>query len=336
MRLPLACALATVLAVAVTERLDAQVLSLAELNTDQIRGLDRAKTVVILPGGILEEHGPYLPSYTDGYSNERLARSLAEAVAARPGWTSVLFPAIPLGSGAANEIGRKYSFPGSFTVRSSTVRAIFMDLADELGSLGFRWVLVVHGHGSPHHNRALDDAGRYFQDTYGGRMVHLLGALTGRCCGGWRAAASAEALAEDGFSVHAGMGEHSGGLFLRPDLVPPGIRQAPAITVADTPGLVAAARGDGWPGYFGAPRHATAALGAIYEREATQHAIQLVTSILDGQEVPEPRLADMFIRDPVIRAVIVDSLAHEAEQEARQRAWLARQSPWPPPPAPPK
>jgi creatinine amidohydrolase/Fe(II)-dependent formamide hydrolase-like protein len=37
----------------------------AELNTEQIRALDRARTAVILPGGILEEHGPYLPSYTD-------------------------------------------------------------------------------------------------------------------------------------------------------------------------------------------------------------------------------------------------------------------------------
>jgi hypothetical protein len=32
----------------------AQVLSVAELNTEQIRALDRQKTVVILPGGILE------------------------------------------------------------------------------------------------------------------------------------------------------------------------------------------------------------------------------------------------------------------------------------------
>jgi hypothetical protein len=49
-----------------------QVYRLAELNTDQIRALDRAKTLILLPGGILEEHGPYLPSYTDGYLNERL------------------------------------------------------------------------------------------------------------------------------------------------------------------------------------------------------------------------------------------------------------------------
>ena len=76
---------------------DTRVFKLAELNTDQIRALDREKTVVLLPGGILEEHGPYLPSYTDGYLNERLTEDLAKAIAQRPGWSVVVFPVIPLG-----------------------------------------------------------------------------------------------------------------------------------------------------------------------------------------------------------------------------------------------
>src|SRR5206468_2723392 len=108
----------------------AQVLHLAELNTKQIEALDRNKTVIIIPGGILEEHGPYLPSYTDGYLTARLSTDLAEALIARPGWTAVLTPEIPLGHGGANIIGRKYAFPGSYTVRASTLREVYMDLAD--------------------------------------------------------------------------------------------------------------------------------------------------------------------------------------------------------------
>jgi hypothetical protein len=44
----------------------AQVLRLTDMNTDQIRVLDRAKTAVVIAGAPLEEHGPYLPSFTDG------------------------------------------------------------------------------------------------------------------------------------------------------------------------------------------------------------------------------------------------------------------------------
>ena len=55
----------------------ADIFHVADLNTLQIRGLDRAKTVVLLPGGFLEEHGPYLPAFTDGILSDRLTKELA-------------------------------------------------------------------------------------------------------------------------------------------------------------------------------------------------------------------------------------------------------------------
>jgi creatinine amidohydrolase len=71
----------------------AQIFQLAQLNTNQIRALDRAKTVVLIPGGILEEHGPYLPSFTDGYVDAFTTQELARAIVARPGWAVLVFPA---------------------------------------------------------------------------------------------------------------------------------------------------------------------------------------------------------------------------------------------------
>ena len=40
----------------------AQILDAREVNTAQIQALDRARTAIVLPGGIFEEHGPYLPA----------------------------------------------------------------------------------------------------------------------------------------------------------------------------------------------------------------------------------------------------------------------------------
>src|SRR5437867_3753402 len=84
------------------------ILRLTDLNTDQIRSHNHQRTVVIIPGGILEEHGPYLPSYTDGYSDIAYSEALARTVVARQGWTVVLFPQIPIGSNPANEIANKW------------------------------------------------------------------------------------------------------------------------------------------------------------------------------------------------------------------------------------
>ena len=73
-------------------------------------------------------------------------------------------------------------------MRPSTLKAIYMDLATELGEQGFKWIMVVHVHGSPMHIAALDDAGDWFRDTYGGRMVNLWGLLP--VIGGWGSAMS--------------------------------------------------------------------------------------------------------------------------------------------------
>ena len=88
-------------------RADAQVRHLTSMTASEVAALDRAKTVILLPGGILEEHGPYLPIFTDGYLNERLTEGLAAAiVAAKPGWQVVIFPTVPLGNSGANDIGQ--------------------------------------------------------------------------------------------------------------------------------------------------------------------------------------------------------------------------------------
>jgi hypothetical protein len=57
----------------------------------------------------------------------------------------------------------------------ATLRAIYMDLANELGDQGFRWIFLIHNHGAPNNHKALNRASDYFHDVYGGAMVHLFG-----------------------------------------------------------------------------------------------------------------------------------------------------------------
>jgi hypothetical protein len=54
----------------------AQILCVADPNTAQVRALDRARTVVMRPGGMLEEHGPHLPAFTDSILSGRLTQDL--------------------------------------------------------------------------------------------------------------------------------------------------------------------------------------------------------------------------------------------------------------------
>jgi creatinine amidohydrolase len=307
-----------------------QVLNLAELNTRQITALDREKTVVLIPGGLLEQHGPHLPAYSDGYLSEWLTRRLAERLVERPGWTVVVFPTINIGSGSANVIGGLNTFPGSFDVRTTTLRAVFMDLATSLGEQGFRWIFPVHLHGYPGQNAALDQAGDYFRDTYGGQMVHLMGLMPiFDCCHEQtERLLTDEQRAEEGFSVHAGVVEHSVVMFVRPDLVSPDVGQAPSWTGNEFPDLIRMAAEEDWPGYFGAPRHASAALGAAHMRQMAEITVQIANRILEGSDPREiPRYSEIMSTVPPVAEVVQGVEEHEQRIERQQREWLEERDP---------
>ena len=218
----------------------AQILDVRELKPSQIAGLDRARTVVLLTGGILEEHGPYLPSYSDGYQTEFVASKLAEAIVARPGWVVLRLPPIPLGTQPANEIGGKLLFPGQLRRSVDHASRGVLDLVTDLGEAGFRWGFILNLHGSPTHNRALDDAAQYLFRHVRGRMVHLSGLATVAGAVPRDLFSPAQRSAE-GFSVHADADEHSRLLFLRPDLVRPDVATAPPVVGHNFADLVALA-----------------------------------------------------------------------------------------------
>jgi creatinine amidohydrolase len=300
--------------------LSAQMLRLTDLNTTQIETLDRARTVILMPGGVLEQHGPYLPAFSDGFMNEWWTERLGEALA-REGWTVVVFPMLPLGDGGANEIGRKYHFPGSYGIRVSTLRAVYMDLATELGEQGFRWILVLQNHGSPVHNLTIDQAGDYFRDSYGGQMVNLTGLEPTNAPP--LPPLREEAAKVNGIDIHAGLSESSRILFIKPQLVTPAIAQAAPFTARSPEELVEIARRDGWPGYFGAPHLATAAYGAKVMYDRLGLYITLALEILAGKD---PRSIPRYSTGAMQRqkATMDDSLAYDETVRRKQEAWMKK------------
>jgi creatinine amidohydrolase/Fe(II)-dependent formamide hydrolase-like protein len=179
----------------------------------------------------------------------------------------------------------------------------------------------VHLHGGPNHNRALDAAGDYFHASYGGRMVHLAGLMP--VFGALEGPKAAGATRDDGLPIHAGMDETSLLSYLEPSQVRPGAQQAADQADSTMDGLVRLARAPTWPGYFGAPRLATAAHGAQVWRALSDSAKQVTLRILDGAD---PRRITRFARvmedSPV--DVRLDAASRRAERvrATRQNAWL--------------
>lgn len=106
-----------------------------------VRALLDDRPVVVVPIGATEQHGPHLPLETDF----RMADTVAEMAAQRAteaGTPVVVTPPIWTGFSPHH-----MEFPGTVTLRSSTLQAVIRDVAVSLWQHGFRKILVLNGHG---------------------------------------------------------------------------------------------------------------------------------------------------------------------------------------------
>ena len=300
----------------------AQVLEAERLTTTEFAALDRAKTAVVVPGGILEEHGPHLPSASDTYQARWLADALGRHIALRPGWTALMLPMIPLGQSGANDIARQFVYPATITIRGATLRAVYMDLADALGEHGFKFVFLVHIHGAPTHNQMLDQASEYFRETWGGTMVHLSGLkmVSEQSEAPMALAAEADRNA-DGFTVHAGLSEASRVLFARPESVRASLFAASPLTGKDFADLVRLGKTDAWSGYWGAPAGSSAWLGAALMGQSARLMGEVADAVIEGRPWP----AEPFFTE---RTMGAEDIAISRAIEARERTLVARQRAW--------
>lgn len=60
--------------------------------------------------------------------------------------------------------GKPVTQDGVGLTYDALLRAIYMDLANELGDRGFRWIFLVHNHGASNDHKALNQASDYFHD----------------------------------------------------------------------------------------------------------------------------------------------------------------------------
>jgi creatinine amidohydrolase len=129
------------------------VAELAAMTWEEIRDLDRPRTIAILPVGAMEAHGPHLPLNTDVVIALAMA-SAGERRLASQGRPAVVLP--PLVYTAA---GYAAGFAGTISVEPENVTRLVVDIARGLAAQGFPLLAVANAHLDPAHLAALDKAG---------------------------------------------------------------------------------------------------------------------------------------------------------------------------------
>ena len=125
---------------------------LAQLTWEEVRDLDRGQTLVVLPVGAIEAHGPHLPLDTDVVIATAMARAGARKLTDR-GHVVLILPALAY---TAASFGS--AFHGTLSISAITVTALIVDIARSLSDQGFGLLALANVHLDPEHLTALNEA----------------------------------------------------------------------------------------------------------------------------------------------------------------------------------
>lgn len=101
---------------------------------------DFSRTVVILPIGATEQHGPHLPVSVDATINEAILRRTVERLG--PNADVLILPALRVGKSDEH-----LAFPGTLAISGETLRQVWLDLARSVARAGVRRLILFNSHG---------------------------------------------------------------------------------------------------------------------------------------------------------------------------------------------
>ncbi len=136
-----------------------RVLYWSRLNTKEIAGLNREQTVLLLPTGHTQPHGPHLPQGLAAYAARHIVRETADLLAfTERDRAIVLLPALPYGADPVIVPGQPPEAGCSLSLRPETLAALVTDLVESLLRGGFHILFSLGHHPGPAHVRAVRGA----------------------------------------------------------------------------------------------------------------------------------------------------------------------------------
>ncbi len=229
-------------------------MSLDDLSTKEFEKQVDDDTVVILPLGVIEEHGDHLPLSTDSLQSEHIAEEVAKRTGA--------LVAPPIRYGVCNTTK---NFPGTISIEFDTLRCLVQDVLFELARNGIKNIVVVSGHAGSSHMAALRLAAKEVVDEVDVKILVL---------------SDYEIIYEAGLAEkgegHSGWIETSRVMAIRPDLIrgkgKKGVNKIPKYMVLRHPEKH-------WKGVSGDPAKATKEKGRKLNELVIEEMVKMINKM---------------------------------------------------------
>ncbi len=233
-----------------------------------------AGSVVILPVGSTEAHGPHLPLATDVIISEEMSRRAAARLA-QNGIEAFVLP--PL---AYSVTDFSADFPGTISIRKETATALIRDICLSLYGQGARLVVIANSHLEPEHIASINDAITQVEGETGRRV-----AFPDKRRRKWAMTLTEEFRRGD---CHAGSYETSLVLAARPELVREDARRAlepVKISIAEKirDGAHTFNEAGGREAYFGDPASASTEEGEASYEALSNMLVSAVMEIFEAE-----------------------------------------------------
>lgn len=120
--------------------------TIAEMTWMEVDQAAKDGAILLWAFGVIEQHGPHLPTGTDVYIPQARLRETKKILAER-GITALIVPPYYWGINVASG-----AFPASYRVRPELMKELMSDLFESFSGDGFRHVFCFSGHGDKLHN----------------------------------------------------------------------------------------------------------------------------------------------------------------------------------------
>lgn len=127
--------------------------TMVEMKWTEVEEYAKENATVLFPIGVIEEHGPHMCLGTDIYlsvANAEIIRQVME----NEGFKAIIAP--PFYWGIVGGVNN--TFPGTFTSRKETVKAMIYDIIQSLKNAGFKNVVGLNAHGDWNHCQTIIEA----------------------------------------------------------------------------------------------------------------------------------------------------------------------------------
>jgi creatinine amidohydrolase len=243
-----------------------------DLTGPEIAGEISPSSILVLPIGAIEQHGPHLPLSVDTV----IAHETATAVVDACGDQLDVWQLPTLSISKSNE--HAWS-PGTLWLSPETMLAVLRDIARSIASTGAERLVLLNGHGG--NTTHLGTALRELRLEFGLKTFLMHPALP-------PAYGGASTEEELGMGIHGGRDETSVFMHLRPELVNLDLaeRRVPEGIAGNTHVKFGGSTSFGWlsndfhpDGYIGDPTGATAELGKTLFETAVENLTEAMAEV---------------------------------------------------------